>query len=62
MSQPVPSPNIWTLVRRVHNWRSFLQLLSFSIGSTLADKYDLILALRRQIFKYLPERFGVGVP
>ena len=29
----------------------------FSIGSTLGVKYDLILALRSQIFEYLRETF-----
>ena len=39
------------------NLRSGLILLIFSMVSTLGVKYDLLLALRRQIFKYLGERF-----
>ena len=38
-----------------------LLLLSVSTGSTLGEKYDLILALRSQIFEDLRDYFS-GVP
>ena len=43
------------------NSRSCPLLLSFSIGSTLGDRYALVLALRSQIFEHVRKRF-VGVP
>ena len=46
-------------VENMWNSRSCLQLrvLSFSTGSTLGDKYDLVMALCSQIFEYLRETF-----
>ena len=40
------------------NLRSFLQVLSVSMGSTLGETYYSIFALRSQIFEYLRKTFG----
>ena len=39
------------------NLRSCVVKLCFSVGSILGDEYDLILAIRSQIFEYLHKTF-----